>query len=249
MQAASLLSPSPERRAGNLALVEQFDGMAGLRNGLRRIANDREDWAGIPLPLAGERLVVEPTYPKAKELMAIGCKEVDQGEYANAKIRNEFYSWRRRCTVIIWERDGVIEWGIRSGIHHFTLDLGTLGCSDAWGVEQESNAVETLAGMLRHRQFKQYMLTGMFIESSPRSHVKYCFRRLRPTIAMHDVGGQMKIMCAMCMHPIGYYAGTWAGAMCPTDDVIAHLSLMRGDEPMFWRRCNQHPSWVPEAGL
>lgn len=40
-----------------------------------------------------------------------------------------------------------------------------------------------------------------------------------------------------------------AGAMCPTDDVIAHLSLMRGDEKMFWRRCNQHPAYRPEAGL
>ena len=43
--------------------------------------------------------------------------------------------------------------------------------------------------------------------------------------------------------------GSWAGAMVPTDDVIAHLSLMRGDEHMFWKRCNQHPSWRPEAGL
>jgi hypothetical protein len=37
--------------------------------------------------------------------------------------------------------------------------------------------------------------------------------------------------------------------MCPTDDVIAHLALMRGDEAMFWRRCNQHPPYRPEAGL
>jgi hypothetical protein len=37
--------------------------------------------------------------------------------------------------------------------------------------------------------------------------------------------------------------------MCPTDDVIAHLQLMRGDERMFWKRSNQHPSWRPEAGL
>jgi hypothetical protein len=37
--------------------------------------------------------------------------------------------------------------------------------------------------------------------------------------------------------------------MCPTDDVIAHLMLMRGDEAMFWRRCNQHAAHLPEAGL
>lgn len=37
--------------------------------------------------------------------------------------------------------------------------------------------------------------------------------------------------------------------MTPTDDVIAHLTLMRGDEPMFWRRANQHGPDRPEAGL
>lgn len=30
---------------------------------------------------------------------------------------------------------------------------------------------------------------------------------------------------------------------------IAHLMLMRGDEHLYWRRCNQHPVWVPQAGL
>jgi hypothetical protein len=46
-----------------------------------------------------------------------------------------------------------------------------------------------------------------------------------------------------------YYAGSWGGAMCPTDDVIAHLTLMRGDEPMFWRRSNQHHPKRHESGL
>ena len=59
----------------------------------------------------------------------------------------------------------------------------------------------------------------------------------------------MKILACLCMHPIAYYAGSWAGAMCPTDDVIAHLSLMRADEHMFWKRSNQHPPYRPEAGL
>lgn len=51
------------------------------------------------------------------------------------------------------------------------------------------------------------------------------------------------------MHPIAYYADSWAGAMCPTDDVIAHLMMMRGDEAMLWKRCNHHPAWHPGAGL
>ena len=57
------------------------------------------------------------------------------------------------------------------------------------------------------------------------------------------------MLCAPCLHPIAYYDGSWAGAMCPTDDVIAHLALMRGDEHMFWRRANQHAPWRREAGV
>jgi len=105
--------------------------------------------------------------------------------------------------------------------------------------------------MLRHRQFKQYLLTGSFLETSERSGVTYVFRKLRPTLALsaRSSDGTMKILCGLCMHPIGYYDGTWAGAMCPTDDVVAHLALMRGDEKMFWRRCNQHPSYQPACGI
>jgi hypothetical protein len=93
-------------------------------------------------------------------------------------------------------------------------------------------------------------LTGMFLETSKRSAVTYLFRRLRPTVAIgrnKDGGGN--IMAALCLHPIAYYAGSWAGAMCPTDDVLAHYCLMRGDEKMFWRRANQHAAFRPEAGL
>jgi hypothetical protein len=56
-------------------------------------------------------------------------------------------------------------------------------------------------------------------------------------------------LCALCLHPIGYYADTWAGVMCPTDEVIAHLVLMRGSEEKFWANANQHPLDRPAAGL
>jgi len=62
-------------------------------------------------------------------------------------------------------------------------------------------------------------------------------------------GAEPRVLAALCMHPIAYYEDSWAGGMPPTDDVIAHLMLMCGDEPMYWRRSNQHPSWRPEAGI
>lgn len=230
--------------AAGIALLERFDDFAPLRNGLRRVANDRDDWAGIPMPLDGERLVIHPKFPNADKLAEIGAPkpEPDTGE----RIRNVFWSTRLRCEIMIWNNaDGSLDWGKIPGAHHFKYDLHTLGCSDVWGIEQEGRAVRTLGTLLKHRAFKQYLLTGMFIETSKRSGITYCFRKLKPTVAFRHP----KILCTLCMHPIAHYAGTWAGAMCPTDDVIAHLMMMRGDEPMFWRRSNQHPPFKPEAGL
>lgn len=200
--------------------------MSGLRNALRLLAADKREWAGIPMPLDGHPLIVEPTYPKAEALMRIGHREPEAPELADATIRNRFWSWNRRCTVVVWEKDGRIDWGLERH-HPIDLAIATLGASDAWGIEQESNAVHTLGTLLRHRQFKQYLLTGMFMETSPRSGVTYLFRRLRPTLALSSKSGKLKVLCALCLHPIGYYEDSFAGAMCPTDDVIAHLMLSR----------------------
>lgn len=224
---------------------------------LAEIARGTNEWAGIPMPLDGERLIIEPTFPKAAELMEMGHTSPSKGDPNDGwRQRNSWYSDRHRADIIIMEKDGKIEWGKHPACHHIAMDIGTLGCSEAWGVEQESNAVHLLGEMVTHRQFKHYMMTGMFIERSKRSGVTYIFRRLKPTIAIAARPGMperpnasMLILAALCMHPIAYYAGTWAGAMVPTDDVIAHLALMRGDEHMFWKRCNQHPPYRPEAGL
>lgn len=203
------------------------------------------------MPLGDDyALVVEPTYPRAKELMDLGRKP-DEPLPEGVKIRNTFWSWKYRSVVVIWEEGGKVCWGPTSAGNQIGLLMQTLGASDAWGIEQESNAINTLGTLLRHRQFKQYLLTGSFMERSARSHVSYLFRRLRPTIAMSTQNGTAspKGLCALCLHPIAYYEGSWAGAMCPTDDVIAHLMLMRGDEHLFWRRANQHALYRKESGL
>ncbi len=195
-------------------------------------------------------LIIEPTYPYAS-LMEIGRDKEEEPPKEKIEFVNKWFSSKHRCDVHVVRVDGKVRHFLTPAVHHIKHDLTTLGCSDVWGIEQEQAAIQLLGTMLRHRPFKQYLLTGMFLEKSKRSGVTYLFRRLKPTIAIADgppeVG--MVILAALCMHPIAYYEGSWAGAMCPTDDVIAHLSLMRGDEAMFWRRCNQHPAYRPEAGL
>jgi hypothetical protein len=43
--------------------------------------------------------------------------------------------------------------------------------------------------------------------------------------------------------------GIWAGVLCPTDEAIAHLLMMRGSEEKFSANANQHPLDRPASGL
>jgi hypothetical protein len=213
------------------------------------------------MPLDDFKMIIEPNYPGAAELSKIGgtIDRYAQGDstpeeadfMSRAKIRNTFYSTKWRCQIVVYELEGKVEHVKFPAIHHFDQDFGTMGASTAWGLEQENNALKLLQSLLKPHIFKMYALTGMFPETSPRSGLTYIFRRLKPTVVLNAKPGvgDVKIIAALCMHPIAYYDGTWAGAMCPTDDVIAHLMLMRGDEPMYWRRANQHPAHLPAAGL
>ncbi len=222
-----------------------------FRAGIRRLAELKNEWAGIPMPVEGCQLIVDPRFPNAAKLMEIGAKLHPDHDYDSKRVViNKWWSNRRRGTVLIWrEPDGRIEWGVQPGIHHIAHDLGCIEVADVWGIEQEARAIDLLGSLLPERQFHQYLMTGQFLERSPRSGVSYVFRRLKPTVAIREDKGRLRILCCLCLHPIAYYAGSWAGAMVPTDDVIAHLMLMRGDEHMFWRRANQHPPYRPEAGL
>lgn len=224
---------------------------AHLRKVAGAVAKQRGLWAGVPIPIEGERLVVEPTYPNADLLMKIGQRAAEP-QADTYPVRSTFYSTRWRIDVHILDLPGgKVGYTFTPAVHGIDKQLSTMGAAGrAWGIEQEERAMQTLRGMLEPHQWEQYFLTGSFIERSPRSDLVYMFRRLRPTAVIDTSGtGSCKVRCCLCMHPIAYYSGSWAGAMCPTDDVIAHLALMRGDEVMLWKRSNQHPPHRPEAGL
>lgn len=239
--------------------LEQFDNFAPTRNRLRELAAMRDQWAGLPMPLNDLDLVLDPCYPHAAAYKTFEMPvevpvevQVDAADdpYAGAVCRSRFHSVHKRRDVVIFELpSGKILWGLDGLMHHWDVQVQTMTASLAWGIEQEANAVQLLGTLLPHHAFKSYLLTGMFVECSERSGVYYFFRRLRPTVAASGSTGKMKILAVLCQHPIAYYSGTWAGAMCPTDDVIAHLMLMRGDEKLYWRRCNQHRPHEPNAGI
>ena len=242
-------TPSQSHAPQGVDFLERFDRFAETRNQLRALAGFAGEWAGIPMPLEDQPLTIAPGYPFAEALASLEKPAEPDPDMEGVHIINRFWSKRYRTTVAIVDKDGRRMLAFNPYNRRFDIDMLTLGCSPAWGIEQEGAAVQTLGRLLRHHAFKTYLLTGMFLETSKRSQITYCFRRLKPTVAISFRTGQCKILAALCMHPIGYYIDSFAGAMCPTDDVVAHLMLMRGDEHMFWKRCSQHHPQRPEAGL
>lgn len=180
------------------------------------------------------------------------------------RVRNRWFSRKHNADVYLMEqaREGLppkffavkMPRSPDQSMDRLGFWLQTLGASDAWKLEAEYKARDKLRGLLTERQWRMYDLTGSFLETSPRSQLTYLFRRLRPTVALSPRGRRglddmMRCIAVLCMHPIGFYSKSWAGCMTPSDDVIAHLLFMRGDEAGFWKVANQHEAWRPEAGL
>lgn len=250
---------------------------ANLREICDKASDEQNEWQGIPVPVPGLPLRLHDRHFMADrvndfqrnldaamlsaEEIEIKCRDSDMEE--GWHLRNSFYVSRigKRCNI--YQHDGKIvnmsHWESPDrSMDRLNLWLQTVGASDGWDHDAERRARSKLRGMVTARAYRHYDLTGSFFETSPRSGLTYVFRRLRPTIvlsprpseAMRKRGDEnMRCLCVLCLHPIGYYEGTWAGCMVPTDDVIAHLSLMRGDEAHYWGQANQHAPSSPEAGL
>ena len=230
------------------------------RAGYDLLSDYAEDWQGLPVALGADMpLVLNRSHP-LRELYEehqrpADVDEPDDGE----RVVNHWHSRRRQLEVFVVERDGkrealVLPDSPDRSMDRLTFWLQTLGASDAWDLDAEHRARDLLRSMVTDRQWRHYDLTGSFLETSPRSQVTYVFRRLRPTIALSPRGRDgsadyLRCIGVLCLHPIGYYDRTWAGCMVPTDDVVAHLTMMRADEAHYWGQANAHAASSPEAGL
>lgn len=232
--------------------------MSDAHNILREMAGFIGEWAGLPMPLDGYRLQVEERYPYAgiADLYQSEPEPVEDSKYG--RLRNSWYSKKRRQWVALFDRrDGGIALFVDPRADYserLTFWLSTMGASQAWDYQAELMARRKLQTLIPEHMYEMYEMTGSFLETSPRSGVTYVLRRARPTVAIVPLRRDMpdmpmKILACLCLHPIAYYVGTWAGAMVPTDDVVAHLLMIRGDEHYFWRRANQHPLHEASAGL
>lgn len=228
---------------------------------LRDIADHIGAYAGLPMPVEDMPLTLETRYPHTEALNVAmpGSVAVPADRDDGLRIVNSWWSHGRQAQVTLY-RDAddtlrpQIDYAARRAGDRLTMWLNTLGASLGWDYRAELKAMEKLRELTTDREFACYVTTGSFLHTSPRSGVTYLLRRCRPTVAMvpmrrGDPDSSMKILAVLCMHPVGLYGRSWAGAMVPTDDVIAHLLWIRSDEHGFWRRANQHQYAVPEAGL
>lgn len=223
---------------------------------LAQIAQENDEWCGIPIPPEGESMVVHPSYSYA-HIFNNAVPSVE-GEHTHVcrvedvesddEVRNEWMSARMRSTITIWRKGRKFGHSISCNTTG-TLTLKTMGAYQMWDVEAELRAMESLREKITAAQFKCYILTGAFLWTSPRSHVCYMFRRLRPTIAFGTSTGSVTVLCCLCIHPLGYLRDTWAGVLCPTDNVLAHYLLARSDEHLYWKQSEQHAPYSPLSGI
>lgn len=190
------------------------------------------------------------------ETVTFTCSGVSDTE----RVVNHWWDMARNREVFVLDTDGVryaltVPISPDRSMERLNMWFTAIGATDAWRIEAEHTARAALRELLTERQWRHYDLTGAFIETSPRSRVTYLLRRLRPTIAMTPrdrwTGREetMRVLTVLCLHPTGYYGGTWAGCLTPTDDVLAHLLMIRGDEARYWAKANHHRPSEPEAGI
>lgn len=249
--------PAGSSRDGLDELIDGTDdGWEFVRKKAIEVGAENGDWAGYPLPVESAKLCVKPTnsiYANFQGLTLAkpteGDKPLDGYTWVNSWVQKK----NGLRVVIVRDPEGKTTWGfLPSGTvtRRFKFVLDTLAASQAWSVPAEFAALARLKTLVTPVAFRYYLLTGTFLETSPRSKIIYMFRKCRPTVAIGPTfDDDTRVLTTLCLHPIGYYEETYAGSMVPTDDVIAHLLLMRGDEHKYWAHANQHSPDSAEAGL
>lgn len=157
------------------------------------------------------------------------------------RILNDVYSLDGRVIKVRLEKN-VINESALARLLMLLRSIATFAISTLPGTEER--ALRKLKELVTPRQYKIYMTTGVIHEVG-KSGVIYYIRRMRPTIAMRDT----RPLCALCLHPLAFVCETWVGVMPPTDEVIAHILLIRGDEHTFWKKANQHSISSPQSGI
>lgn len=238
-----------------------------LMYGLSLWAADQGWPFGCPIPSLGpsqKRLIIAKRAPFADREKPILSMPELRGDVVPRELREKQECDDWKIINSWWHRDGnriyVVEKtdGTRQAyvdkhpvVTRFEMIVETMGARlGAVTARAEATAMMNLADRLTVPQADSYVLNGCFIESSKRSNCKYILRKGLPTIALGlSLTGDMKFLAALCLHPLSFFEDTWCGSMAPSDEVLAHLLLMRADEHRYWKECIQHPVWDPRSGI
>lgn len=268
--------PLSEHGAASLPVTE-LPTMASLWKMANLAAVASGHWGGVPRPVAGLKMLLAPGTPpgvrraverltkfRAARSQPLASQDEVEGDESETQgivavavdddeeggewlIRNQWESRTRQQIVFIVEnpktgksRVSYLDRGVE---YRFHIQVSTTVAASAWRPEAERLARRKLRSMLSPGHYRQYILTGGFFEQG-KSGVVYWLRSLKPTVAMRE-----GVLATLCLHSDGYYHESFGGVCTPTDDVIAHLLWIRGDEAKYWGKAQHHPPWHPESGL
>jgi hypothetical protein len=173
-----------------------------FRRGLQAFGRSRGEWGGIPMPVAGLDLVLEPSYPWRKleefKISRPGEEASDEARriaelladkaYEGWTVVNSWFCFQHDHYVIVLRRpDGksvqrVIADRYAARYQHFFNGMSV--AFEAHDAEAELTALEKLRTHIKPHLWHLYVLTGSFLETSSRSGIIYIFRKGRPTLAI-----------------------------------------------------------------
>jgi hypothetical protein len=233
---------------------------------INQIAEEHGFLSGVPIPIVRQEgmqeLVMAPGVPLAEifhmnqELQAAERRTEMEQELGSARIRVR-NSWEvlGDKTICVIETDkgpmAVERWHAGRRIRKLVRGAEVRHLARLTA-KAELKAIESLRSRINESQFNSYVVSGIFPEHSERSDLHYYFRKGLPVIAVSHHGPYKdtgRILCALCLHPMGYYQGTHAGLMTPTDEVIAQLLMLRADEHKFWAKSGQWSAEDTRAGI
>jgi hypothetical protein len=214
---------------------------------------------GLPMPnLNGRRLLLAHRAPLAFT-NAVNCHTTEMAEELSWRhhVRNSWNVLGDHTVCIVDTEDGpmtVRDWHAGTRLRKLIDDIGLRSDNPVLTADAELRAVESLKSKINPQQFRTYVLSGLFVERSPRSDLHYIFRKGRPTLVVSGHWPDVKtagthVIAALCMHPYGYYEFSHVGVLTPTDEVIAALLFLRADEHKFWAKSGQWPASDPRSGI
>ena len=227
-------------------------------SGINRVADEQGCVYGMPLPVfVGEEIKTPitaqgtPLHPNfGLNLTAMAEDLLEQG----IPVRNSWSTLGDKTVCVVNTEKGPMylpEYHAGTRLRMFMNGL-SIRMASYLNTEAEISAMLSLKEKLKPQQWRCYVLNGAFIERSKRSDIYYFFRKGFPTLAVSFHGTNAdggKVLAALCLHPMGYWPGTFAGVMTPTDEVITHLLLMRTNERKYWAKCGQWNASDLRSGL